>query len=122
METRGGAQLADYVHHFTKPGADGSAKGNIEIEPGARVLGVVYALDGAQLERLTEIEGGYRRIDVTPVIGGAPLAAVTFVARSPSRDIPPPHDWYLEYYRRGIEQHGIDPGYFDSLIAELARR
>lgn len=124
VQTRGIAQLAGYIHRFTKPGADGTAKGNIEVEPGARVLGVIYGLREEQLEKLESFEVGYRRVEVLPTlldsdVIGAPLPSITFVACSPSRDIPAPYDWYLEYYRRGIEQHGIDQDYFTTLVAEL---
>lgn len=122
VEVRGVARLADYVHRFTKPGGDGTAKGNIEVEPGARVLGVVYGLVSEQLEELAVYEGGYRRIEVLAEVGEARLTAVTFVAERPSRRIPGPEPWYLDYYRRGIVQHGIGLDYYESLVAELRRR
>jgi hypothetical protein len=116
----GRAQIAD-IHRFSKSGADGTAKGNIEVSRGDRVLGVVYQLAADQLDALA-VEGGYRRLVIAATAGAGLSDAVTFVARSPSRQIPAPTSAYLEHYRRGIEQHDIGLDYYEALVAELQRR
>lgn len=55
----GRAQCHERRHRFSKLGRDGTGKGNIEAVADARVWGVLYQLDGGQLDRLIEIESGY---------------------------------------------------------------
>ena len=112
----GAAPLDDYIHRFTKPGGDGTAKGNIERRAGSRVLGVLYEITGTQLEVLATHEGGYRRM-IVPV---RELSVVTFTAVAPGPQSIGPTDRYLSHYRRGIEEHGIGLDYFEALIAELS--
>jgi hypothetical protein len=106
----GAATLGGYTHRFSKPGNDGTAKGNIEVADGGRVRGVIYGLTAAQVESLSEFEGGYRRIQVVAALGASEVEAVAVVR---------PTAAYLGYYRRGIEEHGIELAYYESLVEEL---
>ena len=58
--------LLDYRWRCNKRGADGSAKANIEVFPGARVPGVLFEFDATGFDTLDGYEGGYRRMTRTP--------------------------------------------------------
>ena len=120
VDVVGAAVLTGFRHRFNKLGADGTAKGNIVAVGGARVVGVVYAVSEPQLETLDVHEGGYRRLVVSPARAGALVEAVAFVAVAPVVELAPPSSEYLEFYRRGLEQHGIDSAYLAELIEELS--
>jgi hypothetical protein len=113
----GVARLGHHQHRFSKLGADGTAKGNIEPVAGARALGVVYELSDAQFDRLAGFEGGYRRtsIEFTGAFARGPAPALTFVALRVIEGIAP-SEAYLAHYQAGIGEHGIDPAY----LAELS--
>lgn len=119
VDVVGAAVLTGFRHRFNKLGADGTAKGNIVVAGGARVVGVVYGVSEPQLETLDVHEGGYRRLAVSPAREDAVVEAVTFVALAPVLEVAPPSSEYLEFYRRGIDEHGIELAYLAELVEEL---
>ncbi len=114
---RGVAVLSDYQHRFSKLGSDGTAKGNIEPAPGNRTFGVLYHLSRSQLERLTGFEGGYRRarFHVSLHIESDLLLAHSFVAMRTVEGVAP-DETYLDHYRAGIIEHGIDANYLREML------
>ena len=117
VEVIGRATLTEHKHAFTKLGADGTGKGNIEPCAGAVVHGAAYRLSTSQWHALAEFEGGYRSCEVEIVRpAGQSLKARTFVAarpRKPSR----PTDAYVDHYRAGVDEHGIDPAYLVLILS-----
>jgi len=118
VKVLGAARLPDHRHRFSKRGSDGTGKGNIEPHPGGVVHGVLYGLHAAQLDRLAEFEGGYRRRDVMVVASQGAVLAATFVALPPGT-APPPSEAYLDHYRRGIAEHGLPAAYLDELLESI---
>jgi hypothetical protein len=110
VEVLGHARLPDHVHRFSKRGADGTGKGNVEPAPGHTAHGVLYRVDVDQLEALAEFEGGYRRVEIGVLYGEAEVVALTFVAIAPG-EAPAPSAEYLAHYRRGIAEHGLPSDY-----------
>ena len=103
--------LPDHRHRFNKLGADGTGKGNIEANPGEIVHGVAYWISVSQWHGLAEYEGGYRSCELEiELASGQRLLASTFVAARVYEPIRPT-DAYVEHYRVGVDEHGIDPAY-----------
>lgn len=119
VEIRGHAILPGHEHQFSKPGLDGTGKGHIAPHPRRRVHGVLYALDPAQLDTLTEYEGGYRRTTLTVLspLDERALEAITFLALRPG-DAPPPSPAYLEHYRRGFLEHALPLDYAQAVLRD----
>lgn len=115
----GRGRLAGYRHRFNKHGRDGTAKGNIVAEPGSEVQGVLYELTDAQLERLAELEGGYRRVlrEVEHLGTGEMIAVVTFEAIAPVEGLRP-NAVYLSFYEQGMVEHDLPVDYRERILAE----
>lgn len=111
--------LHGYVHRFDKRGADGSAKGNIVVAPGQRVLGVLYRIDVRQLETLSVYEGGYRRVELRVHHHAGEVDAVSFAAIAPVAGLAPAAD-YLRHYRRGLREHGMPDAYVREVLGDHA--
>ena len=122
VATIGRALLADHRHAFSKPGLDGTGKGNVAPAVGWFVHGAAYLVSDAQLDVLDVFEGGYRRAGVSVRIEAALHEAVTFIALAPREDAPAPSRVYLHHYRIGFAEHGIDPLYARAVLAEGERR
>jgi gamma-glutamylcyclotransferase (GGCT)/AIG2-like uncharacterized protein YtfP len=122
-EARGIASVEGYRLGFCKRGRDGSGKaGFAPCADGARLYGVVYELDEADLSALDRIEGvglGYDRVDgFTVQTGSAPLAVATYVADA--RFVHPvlkPFDWYLRLVLAGALEHGLPDTYVAAIEA-----
>ncbi len=119
LRVLGLAELEGYRHRFSKRGKDGTGKGNVEPEAGARVRGVLYALEPAQLERLRGFESGYREVEFELEFGFGPQVsrgptrrwpAVSFEALAVVRGLEPTPA-YLEHYRAGMREHAMPLDY-----------
>ncbi len=105
VEVVGPAQAPGWRHRFNQRGRDGTGTGNIQ--PGdEHVWGVVYRLRTEQLVALDGFEGGYRRCEVSVILGAEPAAVLSYVGLRPGSSLPPA-DWYLQHYRVGIREHGL---------------
>jgi len=108
--------LRGYEHRFSKLGRDGTAKGNIEVISGGLVHGIAYRIEREQLERLAELEGGYRLIELEIECADAPVAAQSFCAlRSVAGLTPSPE--YVEHYRVGALEHNLPVAYVQNILA-----
>lgn len=118
VEDFGWATLHEFRHAFNKLGRDGSGKGNINPHPRSAVHGVVYAVADGQLERLHGFEGGYRAVELEVAVraGGLRLHAVSYRARDPVQSLSPT-DEYLDYYVRGMREHGLPDAYLRAILA-----
>ncbi|UCE84864.1 MAG: gamma-glutamylcyclotransferase, partial [Deltaproteobacteria bacterium] len=117
----GPAQLPDHRLVLNKPGVDGSAKANVEPQPGAVVWGVTYEVPVSDLARLDRYEVGYRRLPMR-VYGAAEatIDAEIYVAVRTTRDIVP-FDWYKRLLLAGAREHGLPVSYVEALRALPAR-
>jgi len=115
----GRALLSGHRHVFNKHGRDGTAKGNVVPEAGCEVHGVLYEITDDQLERLAAFEGGYRQVarTVEQVSSREVVSAVTFEAIAPVTGLRPT-DEYLDYYERGMVEHGLPAGYRARVLGE----
>jgi gamma-glutamylcyclotransferase len=100
-----------------KTGSDGSAKANIERDPHGEVWGVIYSFDEANLARLDQFEGGYRRLQVEVLRPGAPAieCATYFSHRITSEWLP--FGWYKQHMLTGAVDHGLPAEWLDMLRA-----
>lgn len=114
----GWAWLRGHEHRFSKPGFDGTGKGNVEPHAHRRVHGVLYGLSDRQLAYLTDFEGGYRRTELAiQRPGEAVVTAVTFIALRPG-GAPPPSQAYLDHYREGFVEHRIPGDYARAVLRD----
>ncbi len=111
----GRARCPARLHRFSKLGRDGTGKGNIEVDGGALVWGVVYELDAAQFERLVEFEFGYRVVELGLERG----SALSFEALRPAPGLAPSRE-YLEHYVAGVREHRIPEDYLAAVLGEFA--
>lgn len=65
---------------FDKLGADGTARANLEPDPGGLVWGVLWRLPGSAWSALDGFEPGYARREIEVTCGGTRLRAQTYVA------------------------------------------
>lgn len=117
VEVLGAAVLAGYAHSFSKLGRDGTGKGNIHEARGGEVHGVLYRLDPVQMERLAEIEGGYRLISLTVRCSGEIVDAGAFQALAPMPALVPTVE-YLAFYERGMHEHGLPAHYREDILTQ----
>jgi gamma-glutamylcyclotransferase len=116
---RGRAQCRDRRHRFSKLGRDGSGKGNLEAAADELVWGVVYELDGGQLERLVAVELGYRMIEVAVELEWiGSVRAASFEALEPTSGLVPTRE-YLEHYLVGMREHEIPDAYLAAVLGEF---
>jgi gamma-glutamylcyclotransferase len=112
----GRARCPARTHRFSKLGRDGTGKGNIEPAAGGVVWGVVYEIDALQLDRLVEVEFGYRVIGVE--LDLEVLApAVTFEALQPKAGLAPTRE-YIDHYIAGIREHRIPEDYLAAVLGD----
>jgi len=106
---------------LNKLSKDGSAKGNITPAHGARVFGVVYSLDDADLEALNRSEGlgdGYilrDNLDVQNLDGDRwdqPVLVYVADPRYVVEDVWP-YGWYKRHILDGARHHGLPAEYVD---------
>lgn len=112
VEDFGWSTLHHHRHGFEKRGADGTGKGTIAPHPSLRVHGVLYAITDGQLAELHRFEGGYRmiEIDVVQQSSAAELRAVSYTAIRLVGPLTPTEE-YLDYYERGMREHGLPEAY-----------
>lgn len=115
------AILREHRHRFNKLGNDGTAKGNIEAAPDARVYGVAYHVNASQLELLAAVESGYRGATVIVRLGEHVLEAATFVAGIVSETVAP-LPAYLDHYAAGAAEHGLPGDYLEEILPTWYRR
>ncbi|HLT36829.1 MAG TPA: gamma-glutamylcyclotransferase family protein [Enhygromyxa sp.] len=109
----GRARCPGRRHAFSKLGRDGTGKGNIEVVRGELVWGVVYELESPQLERLIELEFGYRLIELE-----LETTVLSFEALEPCPGLAPSRE-YLEHYVAGIREHQIPDAYLAAVLGEF---
>ena len=114
----GPAVLEDHRHRFSKLGRDGTGKGNIEGHARARVWGVVYELDEAQLRRLAVFEGGYREDTLSVNLpSGEGVVTHSFRALEVVEGLAPSAD-YLGHYLQGMREHALPEHYVEAVLGE----
>lgn len=117
VRATGRARLPDYRLVLSKRGADGSAKANVEPQPGGVVWGVVYTIEISALPLLDRFEGGYQRRELcVHTDAQAGLLAHVYVAERLAGD-GVPFDWYKRLLIEGAREHALPDGYVDGLIA-----
>jgi len=116
VDVEGTATLDGYRHCFNKLGIDGTAKGNLELDPEARVWGVIYALSEGQLSRLDAHEGGYNRFDIEVSSNGSLLTAAITYRSHRIDDAVRPTTEYLHHYLAGAEQHSLPGEYVRAIL------
>ncbi|WP_176085038.1 gamma-glutamylcyclotransferase family protein [Martelella sp. HB161492] len=121
------ARLDDFGLAFDKSGRDRSGKATILPVAGQAVFGVVFSLDPADRPALDAAEGrgrGYDCIEaivVTPLDGGPPLGAMTYMAPPAYRDAAlKPFDWYRGLVVAGAHQNALPADYRACLAATQA--
>ncbi|MCG6872078.1 MAG: gamma-glutamylcyclotransferase [Gammaproteobacteria bacterium] len=120
-EPLGQATLPGHRLAFHKRGADGSAKCDAHFtgRPQHQVIGVLYAVDSGQLERLDEFEGaGYRR-DRLELNAAAYGACTAWLYRAEDHWIDaalPPWDWYHALVVAGAVEHRLPDSYLAGLL------
>lgn len=117
VDVLGPARLEGHRHSFTKLGRDGTGKGNITPAPGHDVHGVLYRLSTEQLVELRGFEGGYRQLSLAVEHRRSRLHAETFQALRPVAPMRPTSE-YLDYYRRGMNEHGLPRAYRAMVVAQ----
>ena len=122
VEVVGTATLTGYRHLFNKLGSDGTAKGNVEVEPSGMVWGVLYSVSYRQLEVLDAHEGGYNRLDIRVALScGARFAAMTYRSRKTDPRLRPTPE-YLQHYLVGAAQHELPEDYMRAILPPWYRR
>jgi len=118
VEVLGRGWLDAHRHRFSKLGADGTGKGNIEAHAGASVWGVVYRLAPQQLERLGEHEPGYRAIELELLLVDAGREVVRAVSYQALRvvEMLQPTDAYVQHYLAGMREHGLPDAYCAAIL------
>ncbi len=116
-EDLGAARLEGWQMMFNKRGRDGSGKANLIANPDFVSWGVLYLLEGSELDRLDAIEKGYKRMNVrVQQRDGTMYDAVTYVSQELTDDPRPSHE-YKEYVLSGAHEHHLPQDY----IAYLER-
>lgn len=118
----GTACLPGFSLRWHKVGVDGSSKCDVveDATPGARVWGVVFAIDAAQKESLDRAEGlgnGYEDREVTVVLAGETLTAQAYGATHTDAECLP-YDWYKALVLAGAREHALPAGYIAALEAQ----
>jgi len=117
----GAAYLEGWQMVFNKRGRDGSGKANLIANPDFVTWGVLYLLEGSELDRLDVIEGGYERMNVrVRQRDGTVYDAVTYVSQDLTDDPRPSHE-YKEYVLSGAREHHLPPDYLAYLEAFSVR-
>ena len=116
------AKLDDYQITFNKKSrSDPSVSfANLAKQKGQTTWGVLYEMDGEDLDRLThEYEKGYDRRDVKVTVSKKMCQAVTFISRS-TCDAPPSRS-YVEKILAGAIEKGLLSDYIEKVrsIANL---
>lgn len=119
--------MAGFRLGFSKRSRDGSGKAMLVTsdDPEAFVYGVLYNIDGGEIEALDRAEGrgnGYERLDDFEVCAGDDAVRVTtYMADDSAIDSAlKPYDWYLALVVKGAEQHALPGGYIDGLRATIS--
>ena len=106
------ARLDGYRLVFSLPSVRwGGHAAGIEPAPGQVVWGLVWQIGRDDLALLDRVEANYHRIEVTPVVAGDPVPAVSYVVR-PERSVDEgrPVAEYLGHLVAGAIEHGLpDP-------------
>ena len=124
----GVASAAGFRITFSKQSNDGSGKAMIiaSSAPEACVYGVLYDIDGDEIDALDRAEGrgnGYERVEDFEVHADGNAVRVTtyMVDKTSINDALKPYDWYLDLAVKGAEQHGLPGDYVDHLRATLSK-
>ena len=104
----GRACLAGWRLVADKPGRDGTAKANLERDPGACVWGVAWELRERDLLALDRFEGGYERVPVSVDAGAGAVGATTYASRLHGAE-PGLERGYKEFLLEGAREHHLPP-------------
>jgi len=113
------ASLGSYRFAINKLSKDGSAKGNVVIDPTTQVFGVVYSLDADDLETLDKSEGvgdGYvarEDLDVRDLSGSQLDDRIRVYVADPQYVVEDllPYTWYTRHIVEGARHHGLPEAY-----------
>lgn len=112
----GAARLDGFAWRCSKHSLDGTAKANLAPDGEAETWGVLYEVEGADLEALDRSEGGYERIVVVVQLGDAELReAYTYVSQRLCEGDVAPADWYLALVVAGAREHGLPDAWVRSI-------
>ena len=114
----GAARLAGFRLCLDKLANDGSGKLNLARDAAAAVWGVVFGIDGADLEALHGFEPGYSQIRVEVHLrGGGPLEARTFLSELRAQGLRA-QPWYRALTLAGAHEHDL-PADWIALLERL---
>lgn len=115
--------LRKYYLRFHKKSVDCSGKCSI-VATGSDadvVHGVLFDVEDAQIVMLDTVEGadnGYRRDEITVMLGGAETKVFVYVAeKSVIDEALVPYCWYYDLVLAGAEQHALPGDYIAGLRA-----
>lgn len=119
----GAARLAGFAWRCNKDSLDGTAKANLARESGGETWGVLFEIEGGDLEALDRSEGGYERIAVSVRLGeAAEHTAYTYVSERVCEPGVLPADWYLGLVVAGAREHGLPEAWIGSVEAARGAR
>jgi uncharacterized protein (TIGR00369 family) len=119
----GAARLEGFSWRCNKYSLDGTAKANLGREDADETWGVLYEIEGTDLEALDRSEGGYERIAVVVRLGdGAPREAYTYVSQRLCEPDVVPADWYLALVVAGAREHALPEDWVRSIEAARGAR
>lgn len=116
-EPLGAARLKDFELVCDKLGADGSAKANLAIAPGAVVFGALYRVTEPALVILDGFEGGYDRTPLrVHALAGSELQVITYRSQLTSAHARP-YTWYRDLILDGAHEHELPEPYVRAIAA-----
>ena len=99
-----------------KAGRDGSGKATLVADPGARVWGVLYAIDPAHWRQLDGFEPGYTRVTLVVTTKGRERVRVSTYVAPPTASDPVPFAWYKRLIVEGAREHNLPTPYVEALL------
>lgn len=96
---------------FNKRSTDGSGKANLSDSIGDETWGVLFEVDATDINKLDNIEGGYKRTSLqTQTVEGNNITAEVYISNKLTND-PVAYDWYKELILTGAKEHNLPKSY-----------
>ncbi len=117
VHTKSRAKLEGYAFKYNKKSKDGTAKANIarSMKSEDQVWGVIYEIDGGQLNSLEKIEEGYERIEISTLMdNGATIFAKSFSSKNITNA--PPSKGYADIVINGARAQGLPEDYIERCL------